>query len=168
MGSTSGTFRHFRGPWNFFWILGVHGAKKVKNPWSRFLEFYWLPSINDVITKFGLMSIAFFNRLRIQQERKKKDWWLFFGFKSLTRHTPDYGSISPTFYAQLFCTKVFSAAFLYLQFGFVFVWRKNIGAKAARKMLVKLTPAVNGPVERPLQPCLEVEVNGTSTEPKQN
>jgi len=26
------------------------------------------------------------------------------------------------------------------QFGFVIFWRKNIGAKAARKMLVKLTP----------------------------
>jgi len=33
---------------------------------------------------------------------------------------------------------VFCAAFLYLQFGFVIFWRKNIGAKAARKMWMKL------------------------------
>jgi hypothetical protein len=29
---------------------------------------------------------------------------------------------------------------MYLQFGFVFFWRKDFGAKAAHKMLVKLTP----------------------------
>ncbi len=38
-----------------------------------------------------------------------------------------------------FCTKVFFAAFLELQFGFVIFWHKNIGAKAAYKMLMKLT-----------------------------
>ena len=48
-------------------------------------------------------------------------------------------SISPTFYEQLFCTKVFWAAFLYLHCRFVIFWCKEIGAKAARKMLVKLT-----------------------------
>jgi len=48
-------------------------------------------------------------------------------------------SISATFYKQLFCTKVFCAAFLYLQFGFVIFWQKNISEKAARKTLVKLT-----------------------------
>jgi len=31
---------------------------------------------------------------------------------------------------------------LYLQFGFVIFWQKNIGAKAARKMLVKFAPDV--------------------------
>ncbi len=36
-------------------------------------------------------------------------------------------SISPTFYT----------------FGFVIFWRQNIGKKAARKMLVKLTTVVN-------------------------
>jgi hypothetical protein len=39
-----------------------------------------------------------------------------------------------------FCTKVFCAAFMCLQFGFVMFWRKDFGAKAAHKMLVKLTP----------------------------
>ncbi len=29
-----------------------------------------------------------------------------------------------------------------LQFGFVFSWQKNFGAKAAYKMLVKLTPVL--------------------------
>jgi hypothetical protein len=45
------------------------------------------------------------------------------------------------FYEQLFCTKVFYAAFLCLQFGFVIFWQKDFGTKAAHKMLVKLMPA---------------------------
>jgi len=47
--------------------------------------------------------------------------------------------ISSTFYSRLFCTKVFFTAFLWLLFGFVIFWHKTIGAKAARKMLMKLT-----------------------------
>jgi hypothetical protein len=38
-------------------------------------------------------------------------------------------------------TKVICTAFMCLQFGFVNFWRKDFGAKAAHKMLVKLTPA---------------------------
>jgi hypothetical protein len=49
-------------------------------------------------------------------------------------------SISPIFYEQIFCTKDFGAAFMCLQFGFVIFWQKDFGAKAANKMLVKLTP----------------------------
>jgi len=48
-------------------------------------------------------------------------------------------SISSTFYEQLFYTKVFFKAFLKLQFGFVIFCWKNISAKAARKILLKLT-----------------------------
>jgi hypothetical protein len=47
-------------------------------------------------------------------------------------------SISPIFYKQLFHTKDF-CAFMCLQFGFVIFWQKDFGAKAAHKMLVKLT-----------------------------
>jgi len=36
-------------------------------------------------------------------------------------------------------TNILQAAFIYSQFGFVIFWWKNIGAKAACKMLVKLT-----------------------------
>ncbi len=43
-----------------------------------------------------------------------------------------------------FCTKVFCAVFTCLQFGFVIFWRKDFGANAAHKMLVKLTPGGNG------------------------
>ncbi len=39
-----------------------------------------------------------------------------------------------------FCTKVFPTAFWYLNFRFALFWRKKIIAKAALKMLVKLTP----------------------------
>ena len=49
-------------------------------------------------------------------------------------------SISPTFYEQLFRTNYFRAAFLYLHCRFKLFRRKEIGAKAAPKMLVKLTP----------------------------
>jgi hypothetical protein len=49
-------------------------------------------------------------------------------------------SISPIFYEQLFCMEVFCAAFMSLQFGFVTFWQKDFGAKAAHKMLMKLTP----------------------------
>jgi hypothetical protein len=48
-------------------------------------------------------------------------------------------SISEIFYEQLFCMKVFCAAFMCLQFGFLIFWQKDIGAKAAHKMMVKLT-----------------------------
>jgi hypothetical protein len=37
----------------------------------------------------------------------------------------------------------FCAAFMCLQFGFVILWQKDFGAKAAHKMLVKLTPDWN-------------------------
>jgi hypothetical protein len=34
-----------------------------------------------------------------------------------------------------------------MQFGFVIFWQKDLGAKAANKMLVKLTPANDGRVK---------------------
>jgi hypothetical protein len=47
-------------------------------------------------------------------------------------------SISPMFYEQLLCTKVFSAAFLCLQFGFVIFWRKDFGERIlAQKLIIK-------------------------------
>jgi hypothetical protein len=49
-------------------------------------------------------------------------------------------SISPIFDEHIFCTKVLCAAFMCLQFGFEIFWRKDFCAKAAHKMLVKLTP----------------------------
>ncbi len=55
----------------------------------------------------------------------------------------DQVPISPIFYEQLFRTKVFCAAFMCLQFGFVIFGRKDFGAKAAHKMLVKLTLGCN-------------------------
>jgi hypothetical protein len=39
-------------------------------------------------------------------------------------------SCSTTFYKQLFCMKVFCAAFMHLQFGFVIFWQKDFGAKS--------------------------------------
>jgi len=42
-------------------------------------------------------------------------------------------SISPTFYEQLYCTKVLSVAFLYLEFVFVFFWQKDFSKKVVVK-----------------------------------
>ena len=52
-------------------------------------------------------------------------------------------SISPIFYEQIFCKNVFGAALMCLQFGLEIFWQKDFGAKAAHKMLVKLTPGAN-------------------------
>jgi len=42
--------------------------------------------------------------------------------------------------SRIFIQKFFCAAFMHLQFGFVIFWQNVFGAKAAHKMLVKLTP----------------------------
>ncbi len=49
-------------------------------------------------------------------------------------------SISPIFYEQIFHMKVFCAAFMCLQFGFVIFWQKDFSAKTVNKLLLKLTP----------------------------
>ncbi len=52
-------------------------------------------------------------------------------------------SVSQTFCKQLFSTKLLCAEFLYLKFGLVTFWQRNIGEKAAHKMLTKLTTGAN-------------------------
>jgi len=42
-----------------------------------------------------------------------------------------------------FCTKVLCTSFLYLHIGFVIFWQKNISAKDAREMLMKLTTSLH-------------------------
>ncbi len=49
-------------------------------------------------------------------------------------------SISPTFYVLLFRMKFALSSFF---LGFVTFWQKNIDAKAARKMLMKLMAGVS-------------------------
>jgi hypothetical protein len=49
------------------------------------------------------------------------------------------GVNSLAIYEQIFSTKVFFGAFLCIEFGFAIFCQNNIGAKAAGKMLVKLT-----------------------------
>jgi len=51
--------------------------------------------------------------------------------------------LSPSFYAWLFRMKVLCANFLWLQIGFVIFLQKNIDAKVACKMLMKITTGVN-------------------------
>ncbi len=51
-------------------------------------------------------------------------------------------SISPTLYAQLFCTKVLQKAFLYYTFQVCTFWAQGYWQKNARQVLVKLAPGV--------------------------
>ena len=76
------------------------------------------------------------NASQRNQSRMKKPARNFFFFKFFSFLQE---SISLTFYKQLFCMKVMHAACLCLQYGFDFFWQKEIAAKAANKMLVKLT-----------------------------
>jgi len=64
-------------------------------------------------------------------------------FGTSARRRCNLQKFSSTFLMQIFCTKEFSTAFLQLQFGFVIIWQKNIGAKPAYEMLVKLTTENN-------------------------
>jgi len=59
--------------------------------------------------------------------------------KCLEKLWKDGVSFSPTIYEQFFCTKMFFEAFIYVQLCFVIICLKKNGAKAAHKMLVKLT-----------------------------
>ncbi len=52
-------------------------------------------------------------------------------------------SISQTFHDQLFCTKVVLKSLCGSLFVFVISWQKEIGKKAAQKMLVKLMTGVH-------------------------
>jgi hypothetical protein len=52
----------------------------------------------------------------------------------------DLGSISPTFYARLFCTKVSREAFLFLQLRLNFLFAQEYWCNCTNKMFVKLTP----------------------------
>ena len=74
-----------------------------------------------------------FSTKPIENEKAGPEF-IFFNFFAFLRE-----SISLTFYEQLFCMKVMHAACLCLQYGFDIFWQKEIAAKAANKMLVKLT-----------------------------
>ena len=69
-------------------------------------------------------------------------------------HNEKQGSISPKFYKQLFRTKMFFKVSTWLWFGFVIFWQKEFGAKAAHKMLVKLTKGIPSHVELRVWPSL--------------
>ncbi len=89
---------------------------------------------------------------RTSTAKKANNDWMTYSLDS-SSFTPTSGftvmsypseqvSISPTFYARLFRTKVSRKAFLYLDLRFALCWHKNIGAQGARNMLVKLTTVV--------------------------
>ena len=113
------------------WLLAFH-IHTISRSWL------WLNlALRLIISTFALW-IANVNLLL-----RKRKWLRIHIIKSffVVQQTYFHMSISPTFYEQLFCTKVFrAAAFLYLNCWFILFWRKEIGAKTAYTMLVKLTP----------------------------
>jgi hypothetical protein len=72
-------------------------------------------------------------------------------------------SISPTFYARLFSTKVWREAFLSLHFRFDLFLAKEYWRKCARKMLVKLTKlGADGDQTKIISPFYCVAIMSTS------
>jgi len=103
--------------------------------WKEVVSLNQMPSIRVMSPWFAELY-----QVRTRQAQtgvKTTAHWLSF-LRSSTKLN-DQVSISPTFYAQLFCTKLFYEASLYLhilQFGFAIICRQNIGTKAAHKFLV--------------------------------
>jgi hypothetical protein len=89
-----------------------------------------------VVRKWSLAQVCL--TVFVWEEVSFKNIFFFQFFSSTTESKKQKLSISLTFYARLFRAKVSFKAFLYLDLRFVLFWRKNIGAKAARNLLVKL------------------------------
>ncbi len=112
-----------------------------------FQQILHLKLFQYINAKFMYWKTAFFTfpfPLFILTCEITKKWILFKNFQKKTFHKTlsmktNQVSISPIFYEQLFHTKVFCAAFMYLQFGFVIFWQNNFGT---HKMLVKLAPDI--------------------------
>ncbi len=94
-------------------------------------------------------SLTVFSRLSSRDETESmevsKDFREFFKGKRPWKYGLD--SIWCQFHQHFICIffiqKCFSKFFSSLQFGFLIFWQKNIGKKATRKMLVKLTTGLN-------------------------
>ncbi len=93
---------------------------------------------NVLRVRFKIINICRENKEKPMDTHSLKWWCGAHTFKDGYTHLQE--SISPTFYARIFCTKVLRKIFLFLDFRFVLFWRKNIGAKASRILLMKLTP----------------------------
>jgi len=70
-------------------------------------------------------------------KRRRRDCFLLISFFTMVDWLPGVNFINILHWNFLY--KIVLWRFSLLQFGFVVFWHKNIGAKAARKMLMKLT-----------------------------
>ncbi len=83
--------------------------------------------------------LTFYGHWGLTIEKRFAEWKL----KTQPKQTlPPSANFTNILWAD-FCTKVFCAPFMCLQFGFVIFWRKDLGAKAANNLLVKLPPSGN-------------------------
>jgi hypothetical protein len=143
--------------------MGPRGSKTSvfgRKSWSLTLvRFSWTESdISNVIEAVATNS-ALSTRLNLLtwDQHYKTFLWAAFAPKSFRQKITNpncnlikavqralvWLSILLIFYEQLFHTKVFCAAIMCLQFGFVILWQEAFGTKAALKTLVKLTPGIN-------------------------
>ncbi len=102
-------------------------------------EYVKIISVHEILSSVYLAS-------------DKSQKFVLFSFRKLKNSKqflltkcPSCGQFQQHFTQEFFCTKVLCTAFLQLHFGFVIFWCKNIGAKVAYKILIKLTP---GPFSR--------------------
>ncbi len=112
-----------------FWQL-FNQAQDNTRRWRRKQWQQRQVSISPTFCEQLLRQNPFSKKLRTQNIKHLK----------AVQRTLVWLSISPIFYKQLFHSKVLCAPFMCQQFGFVIFWQKDFGAKAAHKMLVKLTP----------------------------
>jgi hypothetical protein len=69
--------------------------------------------------------------------------WLYPRKANTRLKSSAWSQLHQHFTSSFFVQKFHTQLFLYLHFRFVLSLRKNIGANAAHKMLVKLTPALH-------------------------
>ena len=99
---------------------------------------YYLTSVKSFVTL--IPGVNFTNMLWVPKSFCQKITNPNCKYLKAVQRTLVWLSISPIIYKQLFHTKVLCEPFMCLQFGFVIFWQKDFGAKAAHKMLMKLTP----------------------------
>ncbi len=110
-----GIWRPIKGPWPLVWESLMISTVQL------WLLHKWTNSLVTINVLFIDKSVHDSQSLEVIEFRLKQRLNFYFLL-----------SISTTFYARLFWTKVLCEAFLY-QHKFVLFWRKNISAKAAQK-----------------------------------
>jgi hypothetical protein len=98
-----------------------------------FVDLIFVKNVYFCKCQYELKVIAFLNEVSTYAK-------IILFIKIIEDKIAHLESISSALYARLFRTKFFARNFFVLRLKVCTFWRKNIGAKAARIILVKLTP----------------------------